>query len=855
MLRIRAFLFFLIVSVIVGGIGAAQAQTIPEKKIKIFNNSTEKLYVIIEVGERGIDEWLQGWFKVTDPKLKYGTTKTSRLYVNGLAGIAPNEFVEVSVPFFTQLVANPDGTKLDQYLDWWNGGRLYFYDDQNQYRSAYTSDASGIVVPVSPAPCVRDNGQTTCTPVPIFSKAQGLPPGDRSQLMEYTFADSITAKGMPYEMKLAQVGYNISSVDQVYLPVAMQPLNNPLVPYIGTVQTLENFRSGLTAFLNAFPGWPVYNPVDATRPRVPEAHIIFANSFTDPPNNVLSPPGQTITNMINLYRTCTSTAVNKPAICTPYQQVLALFKANYQKYKTTYSYCAKASVTDNELTMLQKIYGWVPFNEGCGSGANALVDTLGKAQFDILLQTYVEKLEYDPAGAFNPYVKLIHDPKYLDMAAYAFSIDDAIGFQSYKGDGLIVTFAGSKGLDNNTKLDKSKRVVVTLGAHHLGVREWDKVGICSSDANYADVDPLHPAFEFYPPSFPCMFTATDMAGRKYQLVVQSGPPNLTKSCTGVADVAWCQGAQVVSANNINTLTTKAGPQASTHDLNGDGRSDIVWRNTTGTVAAWLMNGKQVIDSRTVSDIAPAWSIVGQRDFDADGKADLLWQNANGQLAMWFMNGASVLSSVSLGSISPEWKVVGTGDFNADGRGDILWRDTTDGTVAVRLMDGARVVDSRALGGVALEWSIVGTGDFDGDGKTDILWRHANGSNAIWFVNGVTVRSAVGVRAVATGWSVVGTGDFNGDGKSDILWRHTSGATQIWLMNGSNVIAEGALGQLSTSWSVALTGDYNFDGKTDILWRNTDGNNAIWFMNGLTVSSSQSVGSVQTTWTVQSAGAE
>jgi len=40
------------------------------------------------------------------------------------------------------------------------------------------------------------------------------------------------------------------------------------------------------------------------------------------------------------------------------------------------------------------------------------------------------------------------------------------------GIGIIITYAGDNGLDNKTKLDRTKRVVVTLGVVHQGVPEW-----------------------------------------------------------------------------------------------------------------------------------------------------------------------------------------------------------------------------------------------------------------------------------------------------------------------------------------------------------------------------------------------
>ena len=78
-------------------------------------------------------------------------------------------------------------------------------------------------------------------------------------------------------------------------------------------------------------------------------------------------------------------------------------------------------------------------------------------------------------------------------------------------------------------------------------------------------------------------------------------------------------------------------------------SDIAWRDTSGNVAFWLMNGAAVLDGRLRRG-ARTWSIVGQRDFNGDGKADLLWHDTSGKIAMWFMYGMAVGSSVSAANI-------------------------------------------------------------------------------------------------------------------------------------------------------------------------------------------------------------
>ena len=43
---------------------------------------------------------------------------------------------------------------------------------------------------------------------------------------------------------------------------------------------------------------------------------------------------------------------------------------------------------------------------------------------------------------------------------------------------------------------------------------------------------------------------------------------------------------------------------------GDGKSDIVWRDTSGNVAMWLMNGSQIVSASVVANAPTVWSIQG-----------------------------------------------------------------------------------------------------------------------------------------------------------------------------------------------------------------------------------------------------
>ena len=107
----------------------------------------------------------------------------------------------------------------------------------------------------------------------------------------------------------------------------------------------------------------------------------------------------------------------------------------------------------------------------------------------------------------------------------------------------------------------------------------------------------------------------------------------------------------------------------------------------------------------VGSVPSNWSIVGQRDFNGDGMTDLLWRDTSGDTAIWFMNGTQVLSSTGIASLDSTWSVVATGDFNGDGMGDILWEDT-GGNLAVWLMNGATPISMAALGAIPLTYSVL-----------------------------------------------------------------------------------------------------------------------------------------------------
>jgi probable HAF family extracellular repeat protein len=324
------------------------------------------------------------------------------------------------------------------------------------------------------------------------------------------------------------------------------------------------------------------------------------------------------------------------------------------------------------------------------------------------------------------------------------------------------------------------------------------------------------------------------------------------SSDGTVIVGFGTGPCNCAAGWIASLPIGATTMTDTHDFNHDGKSDLLWRDTSGNTAVWLMNGGSVTSSGGLGQVPPAgYSIIGQRDFNGDGNADILWRDTNVNVSMWFMNGTQVTSSMYVASVPTNWTVYGTGDLNNDGKGDLLWRDLTTGNLVAWYMNGSQVVSQALLASVPTSWTIART-----DSHGDIFWRDTSGNLAMWQVNGTQVVASVGFGLVPLNFAVAGVGDFNGDGYIDILWRDTnSGAVSIWFLQGTQVSSTASLGVVPTTYTIAQTGDYNGDGMSDIIWMDGSGNVSIWFMGASTVLSTASLGNVGTTWQLQSLNAE
>ena len=325
------------------------------------------------------------------------------------------------------------------------------------------------------------------------------------------------------------------------------------------------------------------------------------------------------------------------------------------------------------------------------------------------------------------------------------------------------------------------------------------------------------------------------------------------------------------ASQVESLDISAPPShlrwevAGLSDIDGDGRTDIVWRDAAADrTAVWFMNGAALLSSGEIT--APAlgagWRLAAVADVTRDGHADVVWQHdTSGQLTLWVLRRLSLVFSVPITpsvSADPDWVLAGVAltlsnapsgasDFSGDGSPDVVWRNTATGRNALWTMNRDAVLSTQAFSAGAdlvidLGWQIRAIGDMNGDGQGDVVWQHSpTGQMGVWLFAGATRIGAALFETIAgtsvepdPDWMIVGAADMDRDGSTDIVWQHrTAGALRVWHMDGIEQLdsIDLSTGLVDPLWDVAGLADMNQDGWTDIVWRHSrDGRLAAWLMH-------------------------
>ena len=584
------------------------------KEIRIYNNFPKdpsdadagKIYVLLQGSlqqghpslgncpvlpmlKGGGDVWLQR--ALNDATNCYQVTNNYYAYINPTSGIKPGEFVSVNVPWWSKGAPGEP----DKYVDWWNGARVYIFDDKAALNDSYMINQQTPAKLATPGVTCKGNkvdGQSdSCLPkeLGIFRVAPdsmgNYNPQSPAQLNEFTFAD--IGPQPDFKTNSLNQNYNVSAVDQLYLPIAIERIASQGTPadigYVGATNSAADFRDKMEKFTGSkgdpTKNWPVYNnPTVKGKKLYPDAGIrvpstynvlnFYANpSFFQAPlqNEPLILPYSSgistlpayVEHFMDQWKVCTKATDNsKCPLFEVYQPINQVFLKSYKTYfdnsacKPIPEFLKPDPLLDplspKLITFLSYVYGWVPFNFNC-SAPDLPVRTMPPAQFGYTPIDYIE-LQYNyntdnvRAQWFNPYTQFIHDPKRGGLGAtpYAFSIDDSLSVQNNPGDGLILVVGGDHGLPNKNQVpppvpvyDNWYDFVVGLGdPAPTHAPAWASYQICKTGVitQFPSATPqgwnlgVNPKWTT---TFPCTITLEDTAGKKYEIEVRKAgiPPN------------------------------------------------------------------------------------------------------------------------------------------------------------------------------------------------------------------------------------------------------------------------------------------------------------------------------------------
>jgi len=173
--------------------------------------------------------------------------------------------------------------------------------------------------------------------------------------------------------------------------------------------------------------------------------------------------------------------------------------------------------------------------------------------------------------------------------------------------------------------------------------------------------------------------------------------------------AWIMNG--VTRTSGGTIGSVAGLETvGTGDVNGDGMADLILRDGAGVVSGWLLDGLTVAASANIGNagaIPGDWVIQAIGDLDGDGRADLVWRNTvTGQVNGWLLESLYRKQGGAMGTITLDWTLECTADLNGNTKGDLIWTNSTTGQINGWIMNGLIKVSGGNINTIPTTWSVV-----------------------------------------------------------------------------------------------------------------------------------------------------
>jgi hypothetical protein len=286
------------------------------------------------------------------------------------------------------------------------------------------------------------------------------------------------------------------------------------------------------------------------------------------------------------------------------------------------------------------------------------------------------------------------------------------------------------------------------------------------------------------------------------------------------------------------------------DFNGDNQTDLlVWDSGSGTVRQYISGepGMDMIETVLLEgiDAASGEQIIDVADFDGDGTSDIFWRNeAMKRDTIWLMRNGRIAWAGPMEQAEGINVLLMTADFAGDGslmhlagRGSGVARYSLD---QYKTFTSLGEIQSTEVEFVMNEPLVpTHTADFSNDGRADILWQNnLTGEAFIWEMQGTatdtsylseaedgSLNALPGIPLLPAGfdWSPVAAADLNNDQFADLVLRNRNSASLglLFLRNGQSLGSIIFIG--GSTMELLAVGDYDGNSVNDLLVRNSASN--------------------------------